>query len=120
MTDSYGATGTASTDLVIEGTSGPIAHAGGPYDILVGQPLMLDASGSTGPIDVYMWDLNNDGMNDRTSPGPILVLSYMDVETLICRASCMLDTPYSIRLTVIGPGGQDDDMSTVTVHPPGP
>ena len=109
----------ASSEVIIGGTGGPIAHAGGPYDILVGQPLMLDASGSTGPIDVYMWDLNNDGMSDRTSQDPVLVLSYIDVEALICLAPCTPNTPYPITLTVIGPGGQDEDTSTVTVHPPG-
>lgn len=120
VTDSFGATGAAPTSLVIGGTGGPIANAGGPYDILIGQTLILNASASTGLIDVYMWDLNNDGMNDRTTPDPVLLLGYMDVEALICREPCMLNTPYTIRLTVFGPGGQDDDTSTVTVHPPAP
>ena len=120
VTDSYGATGTAPAEVIIGGTGRPVAHAGGPYSILVGQPLTLNASTSTGTITAYLWDLNNDGTNDRTTPDPILVLTYADVQTLICRAPCLLNTPYTIRLAVIGPGGQDDDTSTVTVHPPGP
>ena len=43
----------------------PIAHAGGPYAIVEGQSLSLNASATTDPdsadILEYAWDVNGDG-----------------------------------------------------------
>jgi len=47
----------------------PVAEAGGPYAGLEGDPVMLDASGSTDPdnnIIEYAWDLNNDTIYETT------------------------------------------------------
>jgi PKD repeat protein len=117
-TDSYGAIGLGSTEVIIAGSAGPVAHAGGPYSILPGQPLILDASASTGAITAYLWDLNNDGTYDRTTQDAILVLGYPEVESLVCRSPCLFNMPYPIRLTVLAPDGQDEDVSTVSVRSP--
>jgi ELWxxDGT repeat protein len=71
---------TASTSLSInvnQGNRAPIASAGGPYSIAVGQSLVLDGSASTDPDIVYgdsivnyQWDLNNDGLDDVSGVTP--------------------------------------------------
>jgi hypothetical protein len=116
VTDSYGATATATTDFTITGPGGPIANPDGPYDIMVGEPLLLDASGSTGTIDMYVWDLNNDDIDDEYTQNPDLFLPYSDVQSRICGGSCIPEMPYTVKLTVQGPGGEDEDTTTVTVH----
>ncbi|BEP15395.1 hypothetical protein acdb102_37060 [Acidothermaceae bacterium B102] len=61
------------------GTGGtpPVADAGGPYTVIEGQPLHLDASAShaADPTDAltYSWDLNGDGVfGDATGVTPTL------------------------------------------------
>mgnify|MGYP006302364971 CR=1 FL=1 len=58
----------------------------GPYEIAVGEPLVLDATGSWGygyDIDLYEWDLDGDGVWETSSVGePILTLQYDYLQSL--------------------------------------
>lgn len=49
----------------------PVADAGGPYAAPVGDPLVLDATGSTGAPSSYGWDQDRDGQfDDATGAAP--------------------------------------------------
>lgn len=52
------------------GKTGAIADAGGPYSVLEGDLILLDASASTGNIVSYEWDLDADGQVDVLSATP--------------------------------------------------
>lgn len=60
---------------------------------------------STGTINSYAWDFNNDGTTDSTQQNP----------------SWTYNTPgtYTVKLTVTGPGGNDEEVKTdyITVNP---
>ncbi len=54
----------------ISSNNQPLANAGGPYSGIEGQSITLDGSGSDdsdGSIDLYEWDINNDGSYDYSS-----------------------------------------------------
>jgi Ca2+-binding RTX toxin-like protein len=65
------------------GGAAPVADAGGPYTVVEGQPLQLDASGShdtDGDALTYSWDLNGDGVfGDATGVAP--TLSWQQLES---------------------------------------
>jgi uncharacterized delta-60 repeat protein len=69
VTDNFGQTASkTSTVMVNQGNTAPVANAGGPYTIRVGQSLVLDGRASTDPnlaqgdsIVEYAWDLDNNG-----------------------------------------------------------
>lgn len=48
-------------------TPPPVADAGGPYYVDEGDSITLDAGASTGAIQWYDWDFNNDGIFDDAS-----------------------------------------------------
>ncbi len=51
----------------------PVANPGGPYSAIEGQAITLDGSGSTdsdGTVDLYEWDINNDGTYEYSSSSP--------------------------------------------------
>jgi len=57
----------AFTVVVVRGNEGPVADAGGPYAVDQGQPVVLDARGSTDPNEdplEYHWDTDDDGVFD--------------------------------------------------------
>lgn len=64
----------------------PVGDADGPYTIDVGDPLVLNASGSTDAdedIISYMWDLNNDGLYETDAGGnAFYVVVYADLISL--------------------------------------
>ena len=65
-TDSDGDANTVTFPLTVYNVT-PTADAGGPYYVDEGTDITLDGSGSTDPgndIDLYEWDLDNDGEYD--------------------------------------------------------
>jgi hypothetical protein len=75
-TDPNGNTSEFSLAVVAKVNTPPIANAGGPYSLVTGQPLTLDASASNDPDGDalnYSWDINGDGaFGDATGARPIL------------------------------------------------
>ena len=67
VTDLDGGTDLDKDLLLVIQNATPIADAGGPYKIDEGQPLELDASGSSDPGQdplTFLWDLDGDGVYD--------------------------------------------------------
>ena len=58
---------------------------------------------STGSINSYAWDFNNDGTNESTLQNPSPTLTPL------------ADT-YTVKLTVTGPGGSDSEVKTRLRH----
>ncbi|MEL6843976.1 MAG: PKD domain-containing protein, partial [Bacteroidota bacterium] len=66
--------------IVVGASNAPIADAGGPYTITLGDDLTLDASASTDPdaacgdaITTYAWELNGDALfDDATGAQPTI------------------------------------------------
>jgi len=60
------------------GTLPPVANAGGPYTIILGESVALDAAQSTDPnhdIASHMWDLNDDGVFETDAAGEAMFLA---------------------------------------------
>ena len=69
-------------DFHLIGQELPVAAAGGPYIGSVGEPVMLDASGSHDPdgqIVIYQWDCDNDGTYELTTSSPKLKYTWNNV-----------------------------------------
>ncbi|MFT5526977.1 MAG: Ca2+-binding RTX toxin-like protein, partial [Pirellulaceae bacterium] len=102
-------------DLIVN--SDPVADAGGPYDIVEGADLVLDASGST-DIDfdslTYSWDINGDGdFSDATGPTP--TLNWAALNALVPT----IDDSGSFTVTVRaddGVGGSNDASAALTIN----
>jgi len=74
VSDTEGATATATTSLTIENAA-PVAVGGGPYAISEGESIALSAAGSSDPggdaLVGYAWDLDGDGaFDDATGASP--------------------------------------------------
>ncbi|HPO12378.1 MAG TPA: Ig-like domain-containing protein [Candidatus Hydrogenedentes bacterium] len=89
----------------------PVSDPGGPYAIDEGQPLALDASGSSDPggdVLSYTWDLNNDGaFDDVTGETPAVAWATL--------ATFITDGVNTIVLKVTDSGNSTNlDASTTT------
>jgi hypothetical protein len=67
----------------------PLADPNGPYDITLGEGLLLDASGTVEPdfpcgdsIAEYQWDLNGDGLYDIISPNAVEFVAWPFLSTM--------------------------------------
>ncbi len=83
--------------------SPPVANPGGPYTLVIGQSLTLNAGASSDPDAVcgdsivnYEWDINNDGTYDFTGSSSTLTLSWAQLTSL----GITLSGTYSIKLRV--------------------
>ena len=92
----------------------PVADAGGPYIIDVGQELTLDGSASSDPdagdsIVNYEWDLDNDGLfDDAVGQNPNVPFSELQ--------GLPVATPNPIALRVTDSHGlTDSDATTLTI-----
>ncbi|MBN1193797.1 MAG: DUF3344 domain-containing protein [Methanomicrobiaceae archaeon] len=61
---------------------------------------------STGTITGWGWDFDNDGMTDSTDENPSYI--YNDPGS------------YTVKLTITGPGGSDEEEGSITVKEPAP
>lgn len=100
----------------------PTAESGGPYQLYIGQGLIIDGSGSTDPAGLpltYGWDLNNDGhfIQYGESSSPQTSLSWQDLND----SGISAEGIYQIRLRVENSEGEFDVQSatlTVLNNPP--
>jgi Big-like domain-containing protein/PKD domain-containing protein len=96
-----GATGFAASsstplDQVVDGAP----DAGGPYTIVEGNSLTLDASASLALPFAFDWDVNGDGTFDVFSATPTLTLTWAELESLGITDGT--GTPRAITLRVHG------------------
>ena len=87
----------------------PVAQfSGTPLSGSVPLTVAFDASSSTGTITSYAWDFDNNGVTDYTGTIPTASYTYAAAGT------------YTVKLTVTGPGGSDNEVKTnyITVTAP--
>ncbi len=103
ITDKDGGSTLQTHPITITGVDPPpVADAGGPYVTVEGNNLSLTASGSTGSITLYEWDLDNDGQfDDAVGLGANFVATDNGVQI--------------VGLRVTGPGGTSTDTATISV-----
>ncbi len=102
----------------------PESNPNGPYIPNVCEGLTLDASGSSDPdmgcgdsIQAYEWDLNNDGIYEEDRTENFISFDWVDVETLICDGSCVIEEPFPITLRVTDSlGATDETTTTITIY----
>lgn len=104
------ATPVAQTLTVNRGN--PVANPGGPYQVLVGQSLALNASASLPSdgqtITAYEWDLNNDGtFGDVTGVTPAAI-----TDSALATAWGMLEGLNAIQLKITDSAGKTSTVST--------
>ncbi len=94
------------------GNRPPTADAGGPYVMIAGDPLEIDAGASFEPdgacgdrIVSVLWDLNDDGSFDDGSEST-MSLSWADVEAFLCDGTCRLPNRYRISVQVFDTLGE--------------
>lgn len=78
----------------------PVADAGGSYTVGEGEALQLEAT--SGVVDLYEWDLDNDGQYDD-AVGKTVAFPTTD------------DGVFTVGLRATGPGGVSTDTATITV-----
>ncbi len=81
----------------------PVANAGSPYTGIEGQAITLNGNGSTdsdGSIDLYQWDVNNDGSYELSSTSSTQGYTYTSQGT------------YTIKLKVTDNLGATNEATT--------
>jgi hypothetical protein len=100
----------------------PEADAGGPYHVLAGRDILLDATASLDPdepcgdrIAWYLWDLDNDGFFDDAAAEAVL-LSWPEVVSIVCGGLCAEGGEYPLSLKAGDSLGlSDTDTVPVTI-----
>lgn len=101
VTDEDGRTSTDTAKVSVHtGNVPPVANAGGPYLVAVGESIALDASGSYDPnaapdplndhIVTYAWDLDGDNdFNDAYGMNPVVTFgpSFIGTKTIALRVT---------------------------------
>lgn len=102
---SYGATLVDNFGFV---PAAVVAHAGASYTVAEGGSITLSASASTGPITLYEWDTNYDGMTFNpilTGASPVFSATGLDGPST-----------RTIALRVTGLGTNNVDLTTATLN----
>jgi hypothetical protein len=118
--------GTAITSDAVDLTVNPVfsPYAGGPYQIMVGQPLVLNASGTYNPNSLpltYSWDINvNGNWINGVTIGQQAVLFPPQLQSLGIDAA---GSPYQVLVEVTDPNDgitlySDPTSLTVTAAQP--
>jgi len=89
---------------LLSSTSQPVAHAGGPFTLNVGESVNLSGTGSTGAISSYAWDLDNDGTFETAGADTTFTATHAGT--------------FSVALQVTGPTGTSTDHATISVIAP--
>ena len=117
VTDNFGQTAsTTNTVTVNQGNNAPVANAGGPYTIRLGQDLTLDGRASTDvnasqgdSIVSYAWDLDNNGtFGDITGANP--TVSWSAIQRVTGTSTIALRVTDSM-------GATNTATTTLTVNP---
>ncbi|MEQ8786593.1 MAG: GEVED domain-containing protein [Pirellulaceae bacterium] len=107
-------TGSATTAMTVnQGGLPPVADAGGPYTIQLGEALELDGGGSTDPdlpigdmLVQFDWDLNLDSVTDVTGVAPNVSAGQL-------ASLGLAGGPHTIRLTVTDFTGQSRNDTAI-------
>jgi PKD repeat protein len=140
LTDPEGASDTSSGLAII--STPPVADAGGIYSTQKGARalLALDAAGSYDPdagcgdtIELYEWDINGDSVYEFAGAVPTRLLTWDEIETMVCGGGVLIDYPYPIVLRVTDSYGVTDtdtavlyilntapEVGAITLDPPSP
>lgn len=96
----------------------PVADAGGPYAIAIGERLVLSAAASSDPdaacgdaIAKYAWDLDGDGSYDDAR-GVAPVLAWGRVQSLVCGGGCAAGVNRSVQVRVTDRFGRSATAQT--------
>jgi PKD repeat protein len=103
-----------ASDSMLTQTVGPVADAGGPYNIAEGDDLNLDATASAaGPATTFSWDVNGDGtFGDATGASP--TLTWAQLEALGITNGGGVPRPITVRLTDASTSSTADTTLTAT------
>jgi PKD repeat protein len=123
VTDNNTPSQSATVSRVVDvslGNRTPVAETTGPYTTSVGAGLTVDATPTTDAdtgcgdrIVSYEWDLNGDGVYDRTVTTPRLDLLWTDLSTLVYPADPVTGQPYNtVTLRVTDSFGAVDTVTT--------
>ncbi|NIO76522.1 MAG: tandem-95 repeat protein, partial [Armatimonadetes bacterium] len=98
---------------VVDVNRPPVADANGPYTMEVAEPIHLDGSGSVDPdapldhIVTYDWDMNMDGVYEKTTSDAVCVVFWDDLYAWRS-GNIVIGQPFDIRLRVTDSNGATD------------
>ena len=89
VTDSKGKQSTSTVDIHVDDRA-PVPSIGVPSKVIAGQPATFDASGSTDPdgsIAAWEWDLDNDGVFERSGQTATTTFTGFGTRTIALRVT---------------------------------
>ena len=96
----------------IDSILGPVADAGGPYSLGIGDPPIMLGGSVVGDYTEAAWDLDSDGDFDDA-----LGLDPLVSTDMLTSWGYSPGTTRDIGLRVVGPGGEDISMTQLTLVP---